>query len=149
MIVCSPLSAMRWPPWSSSDDDKDRAKVKWTDTLNATNWSHYTDPRTIIPTILLTATCLFSVRIYRSRLRRIPQATNIKPSFWRRRSLFGEVTHVGDGDNFRIFHTPGGRLAGWGWLPVSWRKVPTTGKALKDKTVSRGSWASSLFSCIF
>ena len=129
---------MRWPSSSSSDNDeargRKREKVSWIENLNATDWSHYTDPRTVIPTILLTATCLFSVHIYRTFLRRIPQATDIKPSFWRRRSLFGKVTYVGDGDNFRIFHTPGGRLAGWGWLP--WRSVPTTGKALKDKTVS-------------
>ena len=129
---------MRWPSWSSHDDDENRGKerdnVSWIENPNATDWSHYTDPRTVIPTILLTATCLFSVHIYRTFLRRIPQATDIKPSFWRRRSLFGKVTYVGDGDNFRIFHTPGGRLAGWGWLP--WRKIPTTGRALKDKTVS-------------
>jgi hypothetical protein len=41
---------------------------------------------------------------------------------------------VGDGDNFRVFHTPGGRLAGWGWLP--WRRVPKEKKDLKNKTVS-------------
>ncbi|KAL8748249.1 MAG: hypothetical protein Q9184_007469, partial [Pyrenodesmia sp. 2 TL-2023] len=52
---------------------------------------------------------------------------------WRKRSLFGYVTSVGDADNFRIFHTPGGRLAGWGWLP--WRRVPDKVKELKDNTV--------------
>ena len=126
---------MRWPSWSSSDNAEDRNKardeISWIENLNATDWSHYTDPRTVIPTILLTSTCLFSVHIYRTFLRRIPQATDIKPSFWRRRSLFGKV---GDVDNFRIFHTPGGRLAGCGWLP--WRRIPISGKALKDKTVS-------------
>lgn len=127
--------AMRWPSWSSNQSDNEKDDVKWTDTLNATNWSHYKDPRNIAPVIVLTATCLFSAHIYGSYLRRIPQAVSIRPSFWRRRSLFGKVTSVGDGDNFRIFHTPGGRLAGWGWLP--WRMVPTKREALKDKTVSR------------
>jgi hypothetical protein len=44
------------------------------------------------------------------------------------------VTSVGDGDNFRIYHTPGGRLAGWGWLPG--RRIPMDKKELKDQTVS-------------
>jgi endonuclease YncB( thermonuclease family) len=41
------------------------------------------------------------------------------------------VTSVGDGDNFRFFHTPGGRLAGWGWL----RSIPTDKKALRNQTI--------------
>jgi len=43
------------------------------------------------------------------------------------------VTSVGDADNFRLFHTPGGRLTGWGWLPG--RRVHDDKKWLKDKTV--------------
>lgn len=130
------LRAMRWPSWSSQsikDQDGNTKSVSWTETLNATDWAHYTDPRTVIPTIILTGTTLLSVRFYRSYLRRIPQATNIQPGFWRRRSLLGRVTSVGDGDNFRLFHTPGGRLAGWGWIPG--RKVPEKREDLKEKTV--------------
>lgn len=128
---------MRWPPWSNAASSKDRDEnaqpVKWIDSLNATDWTHYTDPRTVIPTILLTGTALLSARFYRSYLRRIPQAASIQPGFWRRRSLLGKVTSVGDGDNFRLFHTPGGRLAGWGWLPG--RRIPEKREDLKDKTV--------------
>ena len=127
---------MRWPPWSTtnSKDQKDKARsVSWTDSLNATDWEHYTDPRTIIPTVILTGSILLWARFYRSYLRRIPQAANIQPAFWRRRSLLGRVTSVGDGDNFRLFHTPGGRLAGWGWMPG--RRVPNKREDLKDKTV--------------
>jgi len=40
---------------------------------------------------------------------------------------------VGDGDNFRLFHTPGGRLGGWEWFPG--RMIPKEKKALQDKTV--------------
>ena len=40
---------------------------------------------------------------------------------------------MGDGDGFRLFHMPGGRLAGWEWLP--WRKVPQGRAGLKDNTV--------------
>ncbi|KAF4555822.1 Endonuclease-like protein [Elsinoe fawcettii] len=71
----------------------------------------------ILPTAILTALSLGSITLYKSRLRRIPDAAHIPPSFFRRRSLYGYVPSVGDGDNFRLFHTPGGRLAGWGWLP--------------------------------
>jgi len=41
--------------------------------------------------------------------------------------MFGTATSVGDGDNFRFYHTPGGRLLGWGWMPG--RKVPLRPKA--------------------
>jgi len=127
-------TTMRWPPWSKErDSDDKKGQVSWTDSLNATDWSHYTDPRTIIPTLLLTTAILASVRVYRTYLRRIPEAGYIRPGFFRRRSLFGIVTRVGDGDNFHLFHTPGGRLAGWGWMPG--RKIPKKKSELKDNTV--------------
>jgi hypothetical protein len=113
---------MRWPPWaadSSKESSYERKPVSWADTLNATNWDEYKEPRTLVPTLLLT-TILGSFAFYRSYLRRIPGAGYIKPNAFGKRSLFGTVTRVGDGDNFHLFHTPGGRLAGWGWL----RKIP-------------------------
>ncbi|EPY50705.1 nuclease [Schizosaccharomyces cryophilus OY26] len=48
------------------------------------------------------------------------------------RSLFGYVTRVGDGDNFRFYHTPGGCWLGWHWL----RQVPSSRSALASKTIS-------------
>ena len=122
-----------WWPWSSQDEKDKKKVVKWTDSLNRTDWSHYTDTRNLVPVVLLTTTIIGSYAFYRSYLRRIPQASLIQPGFWRKRSLFGKVTSVGDGDNFRLFHTPGGRLAGWGWLPG--RRVPSERKELQDKTV--------------
>ena len=136
---------MPWWPWSSRDDEERKKPVRWADTLNATDWSHYTDPRNIVPVILLTATVFGSYTFYRSYLRRIPQATLIQPDFWRKRSLFGQVTSVGDGDNFRLFHTPGGRLAGWGWMPG--RKVPVERKELRDKTVRAKSREPGFGAC--
>jgi hypothetical protein len=94
-------------------------------------WRSYIEPQTIISTIALTSACIGFYKFYRTFLRRIPAAGNISPSFFRKRSLFGHVTSVGDGDNFRIFHTPGGWLAGWGW----WRSIPADKKALKNNTV--------------
>ncbi|KAI1814085.1 hypothetical protein GGS20DRAFT_550132 [Poronia punctata] len=135
---------MPWWPFSSatgSDSGKTsrlpkteapaRRTVSWEDSLNRTDWEHYKDPRTWIPTLLLTTTALVSMRIYRSYLRRIPGAVHVQPNFFRRRRLLGKVTSVGDGDNFHLFHTPGGRLAGWGWL----RRVPTKKVELRNKTI--------------
>ena len=93
----------------------------------------FMQPETVVAAVLLTATSLGLYRFYKSYLQRIPQASNISPGFLRRRSLVGKVTSVGDGDNFRMYHTPGGRLAGWGWLPG--RQVPADKKELKDQTV--------------
>lgn len=131
-------STMRWPPWSLASnkcDDGKKGPDSWADILNATDWSHYTDPRTVIPTVLLTTTILATTTLYRSYLRRIPVAASVQPTFFRKRSLFGTVTRVGDGDNFHLYHTPGGRLTGWGWLPG--RTVPNKRENLKHRTVIR------------
>ncbi|KAL1901822.1 putative endonuclease lcl3 [Sporothrix stenoceras] len=142
---------MGWP-WSRRDDSKDAAPIpepqpdpvssfpanlsiknltSWTDSLNKTDWQHYKDPQTwVMPALAVGAALGFSA-FYRSYLRRIPNTNHIRPNFFRKRSLLGKVTSVGDGDNFHLFHTPGGRLAGWGWL----RKVPSYRKDLKGKTI--------------
>ncbi|TFK27309.1 mitochondrial protein [Coprinopsis marcescibilis] len=49
-----------------------------------------------------------------------------------KRWVRGIVTNVGDGDNFRLFHTP--RFGGYHW-PLKWRPVPSKAKALKDETL--------------
>lgn len=118
---------------SSSPSTSKSSSTDWNSNLNAFDWSQFTEPRNLIPTALLTSGILFVVYVQRRYLRRFPEATDITSSYFRSRSLLGRVTSVGDGDNFRIFHTPGGRLVGWGWLP--WMKVPTVRKELKDKTV--------------
>lgn len=103
-----------------------------------TDWSH----RNIIPTLLLTTGILVSVKVYSTYLRRIPEAAYIQPGLFRKRSLFGTVTRVGDADNFHFYHTPGGRLTGWGWFPG--RKVPTKKADLKGNTVR-----IAIVSCLF
>ncbi|KAH8676002.1 hypothetical protein BX600DRAFT_508188 [Xylariales sp. PMI_506] len=127
---------MPWPFNSGSNKDNDKVEdqrrtVSWTDSLNGTDWEHFKDPRNWVPTVLVTTTVLASVQIYRSYLRRIPGAIHVQPSFFRKRSVFGKVTSVGDGDNFHLYHTPGGRLAGWGWL----RRVPNKKPDLRGKTI--------------
>lgn len=127
---------MPWPFGSSSGKDDDeksgRSTIPWQDSLNNTDWQHFQDPRNWVPTVLVTTTVLVSLQFYRSYLRRFPGAAHVQPSFFRKRSLFGKVTSVGDGDNFHLFHTPGGRLAGWGWL----RRIPEKRPELRGKTVS-------------
>ncbi|KAL8834059.1 MAG: hypothetical protein Q9170_003951 [Blastenia crenularia] len=124
---------MRWPWSSSSQKSDENPPPPLTDALRESSWDHYRDPRNLIPVVLLTTITLSLAAFYRSYLRRVPQAINIGSNFWHRRSLFGRVTSVGDADNFRLFHTPGGRLAGWEILP--WRKVPGKSKELKEKTI--------------
>ncbi|KAG0216511.1 putative endonuclease lcl3 [Mortierella sp. GBA30] len=73
-----------------------------------------------------------AVVLYKTRLRRIPTAAFLTPhSLQGKRVLRGKVTSVGDADNFRFYHTPGGIWAGWGWL----RHVPTGAKDLKNQTL--------------
>lgn len=152
---------MRWPSfWSSPTDEKAEQDLSAQSSSNVSeslvdavnhssstptpppsaasspkfldwDWRPYAEPQTIISTIALTSACIGFYKFYRTFLRRIPAAVNINPSFFRKRSVFGQVTSVGDGDNFRIFHTPGGWLAGWGW----WRPIPKDKKALKNNTV--------------
>ncbi|KAF2118374.1 hypothetical protein BDV96DRAFT_488947 [Lophiotrema nucula] len=125
---------MRWP-WSGEDDDKKRLNPSsWIESAETTDWSNVlSEPGTLLPSIVFTVTTLSALRIYKSYFRRIPSVNHIKPNYFRRRSLFGRVTSVGDADNFRLFHTPGGKLAGWGWLP--WKRVPTTREGLANKTI--------------
>lgn len=87
--------------------------------------------RIAIPTALSTIGILGLVGVYTRYLRRIPGTAYIKPSSFRKRSLFGRVTSVGDGDGFHFYHTPGGRLAGWGWL----RRIPESKAQLRGQTV--------------
>lgn len=126
---------MRWFGSSNDDDRTKKISAEWANPLKASNWSEtFTDPRTLIPSLALTVVTVAGVRVYKTYLRRIPSVNHIKPNYFRRRSLFGQVTSVGDADNFRLYHTPGGRLAGWGWLP--WKTVPVKREDLTNQTVS-------------
>ena len=142
---------MQWPSWlwaqpKDAVDNKSREAPpsespttpnsggSWEKNLNAVDWSNYTSPQTITACIITSAATLALARLYKTYLRRIPTVDYLKPGLFRRRSLYGYVTSVGDGDNFRLYHTPGGRLMGWGWLPG--RRVKTfERKEVKDRTV--------------
>ncbi|KAF3922965.1 hypothetical protein ABW20_dc0102283 [Dactylellina cionopaga] len=87
----------------------------------------------ILPSITTAATALTLVYVYRNLLKRYPNANSLPPHFFRRKGLYGKVVSVGDADNFRIFHTPGGRWMGWEWFPG--RKVPSGRRELKGLTI--------------
>lgn len=89
--------------------------------------------KVLLPCAAVGTVVFVVTHVYRNYVRRIPTSSHIQPHFLRRRSVFGRVTSVGDGDNLRVFHTPGGMLTGWGWLPG--RMIPVTRKDLKDQTV--------------
>lgn len=125
---------MRWP-WSGHDEEKKRnaaTRSKRAETANS--WTGtLLESRTLVPSVALTVSTVLGLRLYKAYFRRIPTVNHIKPDYFRRRTLFGQVTSVGDADNFRLYHTPGGRLAGWGWLP--WKTVPTKREALVKQTL--------------
>ncbi|KAB5581100.1 nuclease domain-containing protein [Coniochaeta sp. 2T2.1] len=126
----SSLSTPIPPPATLISNKKDKP-VSWNDSLNATDWAHYAEPRNWIPTAIAVVAALGLHQFYRSYLRRLPGTGHVSPGYFRKRSLLGKVTSVGDGDNFHLFHTPGGRLAGWGWL----RKVPAGKKEVRGRTI--------------
>ena len=72
--------------------------------------------------------------LYLRYFKRINRAVEIPTNYFRKRWIYGKVTSVGDGDNFHLYHLPGGILSGWGW----WRRVPEINKfrELKGQTIS-------------
>ena len=157
ILACLSFYKMQWPSWAfwrqkpESDDTEEVTKKEdvtssresrsdsipvnssrsWDNNLNRTDWTQYTTTQALIFYAITTGATLALVRLYKSYLRRIPTADYLKPSFFRRRNLYGYVTRVGDGDNFHLFHTPGGKLTGWGWLPK--RRVQDIDAAAKKK----------------
>ncbi|KAF3911154.1 hypothetical protein AA313_de0208444 [Arthrobotrys entomopaga] len=87
----------------------------------------------LLPSLATATTTITLIYFYRNFLKRYPDSNSIPPHFFRRKGLYGKVVSVGDADNFRIYHTPGGKWAGWGWLPG--RKVPESRKELKGQTI--------------
>lgn len=130
---------MPWRFWAKADhqsgDDKQSAATDIVPSVSSApsspaSASRFTPAQTIAVSLLTTGTVLGLIRLYKSSLRRIPTIAHLKPNHFHNRSLYGYVTRVGDGDNFHFFHTPGGKLAGWGWL----RNI-AKGKNLKGETL--------------
>ncbi|KAM0375509.1 hypothetical protein HYE67_007224 [Fusarium culmorum] len=123
---------MVWP-FGSNDSNKEEAKrrsVSWTDTIARLRSDPFDAAQAWAPMVLFPLAGMAALQLYANYIRRIPGAAYVRPNFFRNRSIYGRVTSVGDGDNFHLFHTPGGRYMGWGWL----RKIPEARKDLKDRT---------------
>lgn len=89
-------------------------------------------PKVLLLSAGLTAGAILSYKMYTRYVRRIRTYLDLTPDILdRQRKLYGRVTRVGDGDNFRFYHTPGGVFLGWGWA----RHVPMSRSALKDETL--------------
>lgn len=78
------------------------------------------NPDVVLLSLLFAGSFLGVRSAFNRYLRQFNKVTEISPSVFRKRWLYGKVTSVGDGDNFHFYHMPGGLLGGWGWL----RKVP-------------------------
>lgn len=113
--------------WASSKKDRDTKKPTPKERLEKLQSLPIYAPEILIPTLLLTTTLLTIHTFYRRRLRRIPTVSQLPPSYiTTHQNLFGTAVSVGDADNFRLFHTPGGRLLGWGIF----RTIPSGRKEL-------------------
>ncbi|KAG8912288.1 putative endonuclease lcl3 [Tulasnella sp. 408] len=66
------------------------------------------------------------ITVRRRFWKRLPNSDHVPPEAFEKRRWV-----KGDGDNFRLYHTPG---LFWRW-PIKLRKVPTETKALKDQTL--------------
>lgn len=126
----STITTTRPTPHQMTPSDSSRRR-KDNDSLLTSIRAHFSHPHNWIAPAVAACASVGLWTFYQTYLRRIPGSDHITPSFFRRRSLLGKVTSVGDGDGFHMFHTPGGRLAGWGWL----RRVPGEKKELRGRTV--------------
>ncbi|KAL9617963.1 MAG: hypothetical protein Q9160_007268 [Pyrenula sp. 1 TL-2023] len=88
----------------------------------------FTPTQTGLLILLISTLSISTYRLRRYYFRHHPNASSLSPTFYsRRRSLPGLVTTVGDGDNFRLYHTPGGRLVGYQWLRARLRSENNVG----------------------
>ncbi|KAI9435460.1 hypothetical protein H4582DRAFT_1969525 [Lactarius indigo] len=82
--------------------------------------------------LLGSATTLSTYAIYRRFFMRLVSAEWVTPNILKRRPwVTGVVTSVGDGDNFRLYHTPG---FGWRGL-LKFRHIPRRSRELVGKTI--------------
>lgn len=89
-------------------------------------------PKVLILSLGVSTSVILSFRVYKRHFSRIRSYLDLTPDMLEgNRKLFGRVTRVGDGDNFRFYHMPGGVFLGWGWL----KHVPTKKADLKEQTL--------------
>ncbi|CAB4254276.1 similar to Saccharomyces cerevisiae YGL085W LCL3 Putative protein of unknown function [Maudiozyma barnettii] len=104
----------------------------------------------VVGSIILTSLLFGTKNGYSRFLKQYRDARDIPSRAFKRRWLYGKVTAVGDGDNFRFYHTPGGILGGWG----TFRRIPqldknTIGFTSKSTYNSRNPTSSSFLNRLF
>lgn len=137
---------MRWRFWKKEQGEDDLDRFGWEPTGSSPTPDQHGSQSPLksvrstwttaqVAQLVLAAGTLYGVRKgYKRYLRRIPNIEHVKPRMYRKRSIYGYVTRVGDGDNFRMFHTPGGLFMGWGWMPGR-KPQDFTKLALVDNTL--------------
>ena len=101
----------------------------------------------LLGTLLLTGSIFGSRAFYRRYLKQYKTALDIPKNVLKKRWLYGKITAVGDGDNVRLFHTPGGIFGGWGTLrsiPELARNKDTPGN--NNTSPNNSSFISNIFS---
>ncbi|EDO19416.1 hypothetical protein Kpol_1002p63 [Vanderwaltozyma polyspora DSM 70294] len=96
----------------------------------------------VLLSLLISGSTLGAIAGYNRYLKQVTKATDIPNYMFRKRWMYGKVTAVGDGDNFHLFHTPGGIFGGWGWL----RKVPKLPKSDSNGLIVSRKKTSNFYS---
>lgn len=109
-----------------------------------------TSQEVIIGTVILTSIILGSKYGFTRYLKQYKEVKDIPSNAFKKRWLYGKVTAVGDGDNFRFFHTPGGILGGW----YTVRTVPSLDRNIitsipKKTPVTKKKSSDSIFERLF
>ncbi|KAG7087389.1 hypothetical protein E1B28_013360 [Marasmius oreades] len=104
----------------------------WTPNSNTFNIGSHSQQILLGGFIAGSVTTIVALKVYTQSFRRIKNGNWITPDmFAKKRWIKGVATNVGDGDNFRLYHTPG---IGWRW-PVKFRRIPVKSRELKDQTI--------------
>ncbi|RPD65276.1 staphylococcal nuclease [Lentinus tigrinus ALCF2SS1-7] len=118
---------MPWPPWSMPAEPTLRQDL--TRTLRKELWLDRTPGQQLAIQMAAVGAASFVLK----RLvfgRRIANSDSVTPRMLRNKKLLrGYVTRVEDGDDFRLYHTPG-----FGWKS-EFRTIPSEPEDLKDKTI--------------
>lgn len=85
---------------------------------------------TVFGALIITGSIFGCKAGYTRYFKQYKSVKDIPSNVFKHRWLYGKVTAVGDGDNFRFFHMPGGLLGGWG----SFRTIPRLERVDIDST---------------
>jgi len=130
------MPPISWVPWRKNQEKEENPANAIDDAAVKLRAQFEELPPVVAAGIIFglgSAATVFTVFLHRRYARRVRNSDWVTPILLtRKRWLKGVVTSVGDGDNFRFYHTP--PLSGYFW-PFKFRRIPSTGKDLKDETL--------------